>query len=346
MDLGTFFIDSIIVHDVPKRAADGGGDPLILSEVPSSLDQSLRNFFKERITRSLGKQAFEVEHDPANNSPVPQHVVDIIGDARKLVTSSQEAAKHLHASQSGVNPAGLVVICRGRVDGQTCCAILKLEREDAIRVEQTQLQGHRTFSVAYLRDLMLGRNTRVFKASLFVTSDGATTGLDGLVSDDQASISDGGGVAGFFLSRFLGCRLKEAPEVATRKFFEATQDWINSLGDPVKQGRYEVALIAQMNHTATTVVPRSFASSNLDTQDRNPYLQHLAAEGAPTARFAKNNRLIEPKIQQMSIRFQNSNIRVSGSPDAVQQYVQINPPSTDGASVEITDDVEEIRGGR
>ena len=107
MDLGTFFIDSIIVHDVPRRAADGSGDALTLSEVPSSLDQSLRNFFKERITRSLGKQAFEVEHDPASSSPVPQHVVEIIGDASKLVNSSQEIAKHLHASQTGLPPQRL-----------------------------------------------------------------------------------------------------------------------------------------------------------------------------------------------------------------------------------------------
>ena len=231
MDLGTFFIETIIVHDVPARRADGSGDPVLLSDVPSALDTALLNFFKERITRSLGRQAFEVERDPDVTSPVPGHVAEIIDDNNdNLVAASQGIAEHLYASQTGINPAGLVVVCRGRVDAQSCCGILKLEREDAIRVQQTGDAGQRTFSVAYLKDLMLGQNTRVFKASLFTSADGTADGIDGLVSDDQSTISDlSGGIASFFLRKFLGCRLKQAPEVATREFFDASQDWINTL---------------------------------------------------------------------------------------------------------------------
>lgn len=347
VDLGTFFVDSIIVHDVPRRAADGSGDPIVFSEVPSTVDQGLRNFFRERITRSLGRHAFEVERDPNISSPVPHLVVDLIADPDRIVDASQDIARHLHSSQTGINPPGLVVVCRGTVDGQSCCAILKLEREDAIRVEQAQVDGHRTFNVAYLRDLMLGHNTRVFKASLFVAGADGVDALDGRVSDDQSSITDaGGGVAGFFLQRFLGCRLKEAPEVATRKFFETTQEWIAGLDDPVKQGRYEVALIAQMNHQSRYVTPRSFAESNFDQADRRAYREHLQAADAPGTRFAKDTRLIDSKIKQMSIRFETSSVRVSGAPDDVAEYVRINPPSADAAPVEILDQVKDIRGGR
>jgi hypothetical protein len=346
MDLGTFHIDTLIVHDVPRRLADGSGNPVVFSDVPSDLQAGLRNFFREKIVLTLGRKAFEVERDPDVASPVPQHIADVIVDEANLVSASQDAARHLHATQTGVNPPGLVVVSRGTVDGGPCCALLKLEHEEAIRIQQIQLDGRRTFDVAHLKDLMLGQNTRVFKASLFTSADGTAGGITGRVSDNQAGIVPGGSVASFFLRDFLGCRLKEAPDVATRAFFEASQEWINTLPDPVKRGRYEVALIAQMHDQAPTVTPSTFADHHLDARDRASYRAHLADQKAPTSRFEKNTALIEPRIKQMSIRFQQSSVRVSGNAGDVNEYVRINQPGTNAAPVEILDEVKEVRGGR
>jgi len=346
MDLGTFHINTIIVHDVPRRTASGGGTPLILSEVPSDLSQDLRNFFRERVIRSLGRHAFQVERDPGVTSPLPQRIADVIATDASVVKASQETARHLHASQTGVSPGGLLVVCRGAMNAGACCAILKLEHEEAIRVEQIQRNGQRTFNVAHLRDLMLGQNTRVFKASLFTTSDGTVNGIAGRVSDNQASFEAGGGVASFFLSRFLGCRLKSAPDVATRAFFEATQEWINELSDPVKRGRYEVALLAEMHAQTRTITPQTFADGNLDVVDRAAYRAHLGGTDVPFTQFGKDTRLIDTRIKQMSIRFTKSSVRVSGKPGDVDQYVRINKPGSDAAPVEILDQVKDVRGGR
>jgi hypothetical protein len=346
MNLGTFHIDTLIVHDIPRRRADGSGDAIVFSDVPSKLDPGLRNFFRERIIRTLGRHAFEVERDAAQPSPVPGHIADLIGDPKTIVPASQGAARHLHATQTGVNPGGLLVVARGTVDKDQCCAILKLEHEEALRVQRTKRGNKVTFDMARLRDLMLGQNTRVFKASLFKCSDGTPGGVNGRVSDNQAGQLADGGVAGFFLADFLGCRLKEAPEVATRAFFDATQVWINTLPDPVTRGRYEVGLIAEMNTTANTVTPKTFADQHLDVADRASYRAHLVQQGAPAARFSKDTTLISSRIKQMSIRFATSSVRVSGNPEDVDKYVRINPPSTAAAPVEILDAVEEIRGGR
>jgi hypothetical protein len=346
MDLGSFYIDTLIVHDVPKRNADGTGGPITFSDVPSELEAELRNFFRERIIRTLRRHAFQVARDPGEESPVRQHIADVIADENNIVSASQDAARHLHASQTGVNPPGLLVVCRGTIDGEQCCAILKLEHEEAIRVHRIERNGHRTFDVAHLRDLMLGQNTRVFKASIFTTTDGTPDGINGRVSDNQVGFIEGGGVASFFLKRFLGCQLKLAPEVSTREFFEASQEWINTLADPVKRGRYEVALISQMNDQAATVVPSSFADQHLDAGDRASYRAHLSERGTPTTRFGKDTALIKARIKQMSIRFRQSTVRVSGNPDDVDEYVRINPPGESAASVEIFDEVNEVRGGR
>jgi hypothetical protein len=153
-------------------------------------------------------------------------------------------------------------------------------------------------------------------------------------------------VASFFLKRFLGCRLKTAPEVATREFFEASQEWVNELPDPTKRGRYEVSLIAHMHEQGNTVTPNTFADRNLDVGDRASYRAHLAEKEAPSTRFVKDTRLIQSRIKQMSIRFQRSTVRVSGKPEDVDEYVRINTPDTEAAPVEILDRVKDVRGGR
>lgn len=348
MNLSTFFIDHLIVHDVPRHPVGGTAEPIVFSEVESSLDNALRNFFKERVNRSLASQGYEVERDPAATSPVPGLIARILDDDDDLVDASQEMARHLYASQTGVNPAGLLVVARGQVDGGRAVMILKLEREDAIRVHQTSIDGHATFDVAYLKDLMLGKNTRLFKSSLFVSAGGDDgVALDGLVSDDQRGYDPASEVANFFLGRFLGCRLKTAADVATKHFFEATQDWINdAVAEPEKKARYEIALLQQMNATATTIVPNSFAKDNLDVSDRQNYRRYLQEREAPSTRFDKDLKLVERRVRQMSMAFEQSDLRLSGSSEAIDRYVKVKPDDAEGAPVEIHDRVKRVRGGR
>lgn len=346
MNLGTFFIDALIVHDVPRHTAASTTDEIVYSEAVSDIDQALTNFFRERMIRSLKRQAYEVERDPGETSPVPDHVVAIVADDSTIVDKSQEIAKHLWSCQTGVNPAGLVIVCAGAVDGQRCVGVLKLEREDAIRVRQTDKDGAKTFSIAHLRDLMLGKNTKVFKASLFVVGDGVPATIDGLVSDDQRGYDPHSEVAQFFLRRFLGCRLKTADDVATKLFFETTQEWINEqVGDDATKARYEVALLAQMNAPSATITPKTFADESLDVEDRTPYKNFLAGRDAPSTRFDKDVRLVERRIAQMTLAT-HSGIRISGTREAIDERVTVNPESVGEPVIEVRDRLKDVRGGR
>lgn len=346
MNLGTFFVDAVIVHDVPRRTAGSTVDQIVFSEVVSDIDQGLKNFFRERMIRSLSRQAYEVERDPGETSPVPGRVAAIVADGDALVDESQGIAKHLWACQTGVNPAGLLIVCTGAVEGQPALGILKLEREDAIRVEQTDQNGAKTFSIAHLRDLMLGKNTKVFKASLFVVRDGAADAIDGLVSDDQRGYDPHSEVAQFFLRRFLGCRLKTANDVATKAFFEISQEFINTkVDDDATKARYEVALLAQMNAPTATITPKTFADNHLDVDDRKPYRDFLAEQGAPTAAFDKDPRLVKNRITQMTLATQ-SGIRISGTSDAIQERVTVNPEGAEEPVIEVRDQLKKVQGGR
>src|SRR6476661_5133740 len=100
MKLGNFAIESLIVHDVPRHRVGDDSEQVLLSEAPSSLDNALRNFFTERIARSLSKNAFDVEKDPSSSSPLPDLVESILKASAatreaKLVSKSQLMATHL-----------------------------------------------------------------------------------------------------------------------------------------------------------------------------------------------------------------------------------------------------------
>jgi hypothetical protein len=343
VNLTTFFVESLIVHDVPRRTTEATANAIVFSDAPSELDASLRNFFRERTNRSLTRQAYEVERDPDQHSPVPRHVLDLIADPARLVAHSHEIARHLWASQTGVNPAGLLVVILGKLEDAPCVSILKLEREDAIRVAQTQLDGHLTFSIEHLRELMLGKNTKLFKASLFTA---AGEGVNGLVSDDQRGYDPHSEIAQFFLRRFLGCRLKRANDVTTKAFFEASQDWINTeVVDEPKKARYEIALLAQMNAPSRTIAIKDFADSSLDTADRTPYKEYVGTRGVPATTIEKDNKLIEVKIRQLTYAT-SQGLRLSGPHEKMQELVDVRPDGPDGPVIEVRDGLKDVRGGR
>jgi 37-kD nucleoid-associated bacterial protein len=343
VNLGTFFIESLIVHDVPRRSAGDSNHAIVFSDVAANVDQGLKNFFRERTIRSLNRQAYEVERDPNQSSPVPTHVIDIAGDPQKLVARSQEVARHLWSCQTAVNPAGLLILSLGTVDDSPAVSILKLEREDAIRVEPVGEEGARTFNIAHLRDLMLGKNTKLFKASLFTVQGDQ---ISGLVSDDQRGYDPQSEIAQFFLRRFLGCRLKLADDVSTKAFFEVSQEWINRhVQDDAKKARYEVALLARMNSPTKTITVKSFADDSLDTEDRTPYRAHMIEHGLPTTSITKNTQLIEPRIRQLTYATREG-IRVSGTHEKMDELVEVKPDEPGGPVIQVRDGLKDVRGGR
>jgi len=343
MNLASLTIDELIVHDVPlHRVGALDNEDLVLSEVPSPLTVEVRNLFSERIKRSLSRNHFDVERDPTSTSPVPDLVEELISatsarSAAVLVDASQKMAQHLFSTQTGSNPPGLLIVCRTLIDGKPSATILKLEREDAMHIRLASAGTKKTFGMDYLRDLMLGKNTKVFKAALFTIE---AQGLDGMVSDGQKSESNAE-VANFFLHRFLGAQLKTAPDVATKALFAGTQAFINTLPDPEKQARYEIALLATMNSPSKTI-RYSMIGGQFDTADRKPYENYLKSVEAPTGQFDKDVRLIQPQLKQLVFGFKKSRLRLSGPSEDVEEFVRFKKAQ---GTTEIKDEVKDVRGG-
>ena len=322
-DLGRLRVEKVIVHDVPQKLS-GTPHAVTLSDVESPLDTGLRVFFQDRIKASLASTAFNVVFDPACDSPTPELVLDHLGaQTTGFVRMSRQLATHLDSIQTGVNSAGILTAVEGSIEGQLCIAILKLEREAGLSLQQSDVGGLVTFNIEHIRSLMLTDKTKVFKAGVFVQDGSSLDSITGLVSDLQRGPTPRTEVAGFFLRGFLGCRLREAPDVTTKRFFVESQAFINQkVDDPVQKTRYMFALVSTLNDNQRNIRPRHFAEQHLIGSDREQYIDFLEAAEVPTRTIEKDITLVMPQLRKTRWDFE-SGIALIGPPESFDEHVTI-----------------------
>ena len=342
--LSQLTINRIIIHEVPRHLRSDTESAPTYSQVESPLDAQLKTFFKEKIIETVGSSAaYEVVFDPGTTSPVPQFIRDLLGGAgANFVEISKQIAKHLHGAQSGVSPGGLVTVVDCTLAGRSALGILKLEKEEGVRLRQTTHQGLLTFDVSYIRDLILTRKTKLFKIGFFYATDGPDP--EGKVCDEQRGYMPRTEVAGFFLTVFLGCRLAEDPRVSTKKFFFAAQDFFNEqIEDPVARTRALTHLLSELTNERARINIREFARDHLPAPKRQPFLDHLERAGFHTHTIVKNIELIESQTEKMALEFQNG-VTVVGSREAFGTSVKVNRTREGAARVEITGELKQVRG--
>lgn len=159
----------IIIDEVPRHLRSDTGTSPTYSEEESPLDDQLLVFFTEQLIETVGSSsAYEVEFDLAATSPLPQLVRDFLAESPvDFVGMSKRAAKHLHDAQGGVSPGGLVNSVDCTIGARKAIEILKLEKEEGVRLSQASHQGKRTFDVSYIRDLILTRKTKLLTVGFF-----------------------------------------------------------------------------------------------------------------------------------------------------------------------------------
>lgn len=341
-DLATLSISRIIIHDVPYHKKAGGGGGPTLSQIESPTNAELILFISEHIKKTIKPpNGFQVVRDPQSQSPMPQLILDILNGGPNFVRDSQTAAMHLYAVQTGVNPGGLLAICDCQFgDGTGGLAILKLEREEGVRLQQDQVRGRNTFQLSLLHELILTQKTKLYKIGLFTEDDGEPVGT---VCDQQRGYTPRSEIASFFLSTFLGFRLKEEPTVSTKRFFESAEEFINeNVDNPVDQAEYHGHLVSELLSNRQIVNPNRFANDYLKTRDRQRFISHLREQGAPTVQFPKDNELIDPRLKKTVIEFE-SGIQVRGKQEALDEKMTLRRQQGREVEATIKDRLKDIR---
>ncbi|MCL5961895.1 MAG: nucleoid-associated protein [Chloroflexi bacterium] len=347
LDFATLDVRQVIVHEVPIRRADNGTLP-VLSEVASPLTDELRLYIKEKITQSACSScAFKVSLDLSSSSPVPQGITRFLdSDGMDFVTFSQRIADHLFQTQTGVNSKGLITVVDCAIGGMPAVGILKLEREIGVRVEQSNIDGRKTFRIEHIRELMLTQGTKVFKAGVFLHHGPGVEDIDGVVSDHQRGRLPRYEIADFFLKKFLGCQLAEAAEVTTKRFLDAAEDFINDVvSDPLRKGRYQTALLAEMNSNQATLNPKQFANTHLETEDRQLFIDHLKSSQVANEAIDKDLGLIRTRIQRMQMDFETG-ISITAPGEVFSNKVHLIEQDGGLTKVEFEDRLRNVRGRR
>jgi len=206
MELSGFQIENIIMHLVPKGRLNAGARDVIFSEAVVSLEQAEKTFLEDRIKLALNSNARPVEEDPSSSSGTPTLIKNLLAGKGDFIGDSQVIASTLYKCQPPISPSGLLVLIAGLIGKSKCLLVAKLEHEEGVRVEQIENEGGKlTYQTEYLKNLILGEGTQVFKVGFF-----SETSKDDKLKGDVIDVQHGHhGVASYFLGGVLGCRFIE-----------------------------------------------------------------------------------------------------------------------------------------
>lgn len=338
-------VNKVIIHQVPHRLKSNADDQPAFSEVESPLDDNLRLLFRERIVRAAGSSsAYEVRLDSASSSPVPSLISEFLhGTPMGFVEMSKVIAKRLFETQSGVNSGGLLAVIACSFGSSPGICILKLEREEGARLQPSSVGGLPTFTIEHLRNLMLTTKTRLYKLGLFcATRNPKPNDIVGLVCDEQRGYHPRLEVATFFLKEFLGCQLRVAPTVATKRFFEETERFVKEqIPDPIRKMECMTHLLSEITSQQTNISPTRFAASFLKPEERQPYLNYIGQQVAAET-FPKDLELIASRIKKLVLEF-SSGIQIIGGQDVVEEKVKLTRLTNGLTRAELVDEFKEIR---
>ncbi|MEW2476478.1 nucleoid-associated protein [Micromonospora gifhornensis] len=338
--MGLINIEKAIVHTIPKLSRNSSSsEPLVLRNSICNLEPPAQAQLESRlrlVLKESGRQIVEDISAPAKTPAVIRGYLEN-GDA-DFVSMSQELAQILRDSQSGANSAGILLVADCNAGGSRSVLLVKIEQEGGMRAEESD-SGQ---DVKYFSDLFLTSRSKVYKVALFRADDMDESLLYGWAADKQMT---GGGLAVFFLQKYLGCQHLDEPKEVTRLFYQHSQNWVNArVSDPATRTRYAMAIASELLSERTTVSPQAFALNHLKTSHRDDYLSYLQDKGLPRATFDKDASLIDSRLNQFSLTFE-SGVTLTAPRSALdEEIVKFQPLDGPLDQVIITDKVGAIKG--
>lgn len=312
MDVSRFSVESVIIHDIPKRGVGNASTGPILSDECADLTTPLREFFQARVRSSLTTAGREItplppvdvpatDNEPARQvavSPVPQAVAEFLAgtvDADTLVPFSKDIAHVLYEAHTLATSGGLLIVMLGTVVDRPAVALLKVEREEGLGLEYQAVGDHHVMMVEHLNNIMMTQNTKVFKAGMFALYNNS---LSGFASDEQSGAAKIGKVAEFFLKTFLGCTYAETSAVLTLKFFKATEAFLSQRVGVAARAGYLQALLVEMHRGQPSVNVQTFAADHMG-ELADDYLHEIQDAGIPLGGFQKNDQFVSDQMSRL-----------------------------------------------
>lgn len=304
-ELAALQIRRVIFHDVPRRVKGKDQSPT-LSEVECTIDPGKIGLLKEKLVRVLGSSAaYELDLHPQPESSIPKLVQETLASgltSAGFVEASRAMAVSLLEHQPGSASPGLLTVVSCVVGGRAGVALMKLEREEGAQLKLSDHGGKKTFEMDVLADLVLTDGTKLFKSALFARTGPEAEEITAVACDGQRSYTWTDELAQFWI-RFLGCKLREAPRITTKKFFETTLEYINKqvADDPELKNDLYDHIVSEMKTQKNTFSPKKFIEEYIPAAHREPYRVFLEEQHVSMKQFNVDISEIKSHLKRRSL---------------------------------------------
>ena len=319
--LATLQIRNVIFHDVPRKVKGKEQTPT-LSEVECTIDPGKISLLKDKLVRVLGSSgAYPLDLQPQPESSIPTLVRQVLADgvgSTGFVDVSRAMAVALFEHQPGSASPGLLAVVSCVVGGRASVALMKLEREEGAQLTLSDRDGKKTFEMDVLADLVLTDGTKLFKSALFARTGPGDEDISALACDGQRSYAWTDELAQFWI-RFLGCRVREAPRITTKKFFDATLEYINTqvADDPELKNDLYDHILSEMKAQKKTFSPRKFIEDYVPAKHREPFRVFMEEQHVTMKQFNLDITEIKSHLKRRSLETATG-VRITVPPEADQ----------------------------
>ena len=344
-EISKLYIERVIIHEIMRQKVPDQKELPRYSEIESLIDDEIRIFLKDKVIKTIGGfRSYDVSFDDDSESPISGIVENLFSfNNSNFIEYSKKIAGYLNGIQSGRSPGGLVTIIFGNINGRGIIGILKLEKQEGVRLEKTLIGGKSTYDILHLKDLILTDKAKLFKIGMFFENGLEDFGYDGKVCDTQLSNTSSREVAEFFLTAFLGCNFASEPKIETKNFFNMSQQFFKEkIDNPIILTKYNLHLLSYITNERSTISSRQFAQSNLHQNHRDEYINFLKEKEVRIGEIIRDTSLIETKISKMILEFDNG-IKIIGNQEGFDENVSLEQMNDGRTKAEIISKLKNIK---
>ncbi|MCF5044156.1 hypothetical protein GIW79_27285 [Pseudomonas sp. PA-7-1E] len=330
-------IERMVAHTINPRTKEGVLVPPQLSDDLITLDVDSRDLVQVRVTEALGSASHGIEINVEKtdaNSFMQKAAAMIRANDVDFVARSKKIAEDLADAQTNPKwPGGILIVLAGKVgiNQNPYIAVIKAETDKGFNI--VEVNG--SVSLTLIKKMLLSQTQRLYKIGLIVEISYQAP-KDGLflqhnyryfLFDHLLTSTETKSAAAYFYNAFLGMNIVGSSKYQTRKFYESTKTFINTLPvSPEERGALLEALRSDLRSNKGTMSITTFSDEYLPKEVRKDYVQAMTSAGLPDTAMIKDLAYIKAKLRRpRRVDFSTGiKIQVPAEVDFAE-YVKVEP---------------------
>lgn len=347
MDLSNLRFNRIAVHYIPNKSASEDADPEYGDDL-IELGSNAQDILTQRVTEVLGDPSFSVEIsiiEDEEDSTFQKSAPLIRASTEEFLDGSRHIADNLNDAQQRSNiPASVLLVATGKsgIAQNNIVALVKAETQDGFSFSTSEGD----IRVDFIRDLFLTPDQKLYKVGLFAEMSRSSDDkklrekedFEALVYD--SNLRQRSEAAKYFYRTFLGCDYASSGKQMTKEFFEAHQEYFDSIDISSEERKdLKTHLYSYLKSKQNLIGVAGFADNYIGDSDRASYLQFMDEREIADHAFEKDISLVQSKLKNRRIRFTNG-VTVRAKAEKFNEKVKVIKEETDTTTIRVLSKIE------